>query len=273
MADQGERYIYQRFPYVVLDDTPSSSSDSDSDPSEVSAAASQADIPLPQTPPAPVPAPVPPPPPALPIIPSPPHSPSAEPVADQGQSITPPRVPAWDGLRRGLIFVNFGHPLGGRKLRQGKIFTLNDNLKEKAHRYALFNSDNAEVYEYINEHEAYVDNQPRKSRWEHAQVHSHEFASWLKEKFSYSDDPFVMPSQVKHVFYVPDPIEDGLHYVINMVPRDIYDFEEENKETDGDSYWCEPNEDVDANDSESCDDSDHDDTLWDWMNADEDDAD
>ncbi|KAD6453489.1 hypothetical protein E3N88_08194 [Mikania micrantha] len=47
MADQVERYIYQRFPYVVLDDTPSSSSDSDSDPSEVSAATSQADIPLP----------------------------------------------------------------------------------------------------------------------------------------------------------------------------------------------------------------------------------
>ncbi|KAD4586095.1 hypothetical protein E3N88_23696 [Mikania micrantha] len=102
MADQGERYIYQRFPYVVLDDTPSSSSDYDSDPSEVSAAASQADIPLPQTPPAPVPvpAPVPPPPPAFPIIPSPPHSPPADPVADRRQSISPPRVPAWDGLRR-----------------------------------------------------------------------------------------------------------------------------------------------------------------------------
>ncbi|KAD6794794.1 hypothetical protein E3N88_05690 [Mikania micrantha] len=100
MADQGERYIYQRFPYVVLDDTPSSSSDSDSDPSEVSAAASQADIPLPQTPPAPVPAPVPPPPPAFPIIPSPPHSPPVDPAADRGQSISPPRVPAWDGLRR-----------------------------------------------------------------------------------------------------------------------------------------------------------------------------
>ncbi|KAD4981821.1 hypothetical protein E3N88_18492 [Mikania micrantha] len=92
-----------------------------------------------------------------------------------------------------------------------------------------------------------------------------------------SHDPFVMPSQVKQVFYVPDPIEDGLHYVINMVPRDIYDFEEENNEIDGDSYWCEPNEDglgQLAQDSvESCDDSDHDDTLWDWMNADEDDAD
>ncbi|KAD6454644.1 hypothetical protein E3N88_09350 [Mikania micrantha] len=102
-----------------------------------------------------------------------------------------------------------------------------------------------------------------------------------------------------------DPIEDGLHYVINMVPRDIYDFDE-NDEIDSDSYWCEPNEDglsnlaqdsmqeiqlsrkdippliVDAStnlhatevlDSESCDDSDHDDTLWDWMTADDDEAD
>ncbi|KAD4586038.1 hypothetical protein E3N88_23639 [Mikania micrantha] len=78
MADQGERYIYQRFPYVILDDTPSSSSGSDSDPSEVSADASQAATPVPQTPPAPVPAPAP--------VPTPIPS--------------PPRVPAWDGLRR-----------------------------------------------------------------------------------------------------------------------------------------------------------------------------
>ena len=47
-------------------------------------------------------------------------------------------------------------------------------------------------------------------------------------KFCCSDDPFVMPSQVHQVFYVPDPIEDGLHYVVNRVPRDLYDFEEEN---------------------------------------------
>ncbi|KAD5961765.1 hypothetical protein E3N88_13238 [Mikania micrantha] len=68
MADQGERYIYQRFPYVILDDTPSSSSGSDSDPLEASATASQADAPEPAPEPAPMP--------------------------------SPPRVPAWDGLRR-----------------------------------------------------------------------------------------------------------------------------------------------------------------------------
>ncbi|KAD5802421.1 hypothetical protein E3N88_13781 [Mikania micrantha] len=98
MADQGERYIYQRFPYVLVDDTPSSSSGSDSDPSEAVSLASHTST-VPPIPPLPEPVPVPPPP-ALPIIPSPPHSPPAEPVADQRQSITPPRVPAWDGLRR-----------------------------------------------------------------------------------------------------------------------------------------------------------------------------
>ncbi|KAD4179966.1 hypothetical protein E3N88_28557 [Mikania micrantha] len=99
MAGQGERYIYQRFPYVIVDDTPSSSSGSDSDPSEAVSLASHTST-VPPIPSLPEPVPVPPPPPVLPIIPSPPHSPPAEPVAHQRQSITPPRVPAWDGLRR-----------------------------------------------------------------------------------------------------------------------------------------------------------------------------
>ncbi|KAK1428064.1 hypothetical protein QVD17_16891 [Tagetes erecta] len=124
------------------------------------------------------------------------------------------------------------------------------------------------------------------------------------EKSCSSNDPFVMPSQVKQVFYVPDPVVDGLHYVVKTIPRDIYDFDEENNETDGEFYWCEPDEDrlgssaqaseqetrlsredippllVDAStkldatnvfDSENGDDSDNDDTIWDWMHADEDD--
>ena len=122
------------------------------------------------------------------------------------------------------------------------------------------------------------------------------------KRLCYSDDPFVMPSQVKQVFYIPDPIVDGLHYVVNTVPRDVYDFDEENNETNDKSYWCEPNEDMlgyfaQASEQESCmskedipphivdastklaattidnengDDSDYDDTLWDWMHPDED---
>ncbi|KAD5961495.1 hypothetical protein E3N88_12968 [Mikania micrantha] len=85
MADQGERYIYQRFPYVMVDDTPSSSSGSDSDPSEAVSLASHASA-VPPIPPLPEPVPVPPPPPA------PAHEPAPMP--------SPPRAPAWDGLRR-----------------------------------------------------------------------------------------------------------------------------------------------------------------------------
>ncbi|KAD3639950.1 hypothetical protein E3N88_29173 [Mikania micrantha] len=55
MDNLGERYIYQRFPYVILNDTPSSSSGSDSDPSEASSGASQAVRLVPSTPPSPVP--------------------------------------------------------------------------------------------------------------------------------------------------------------------------------------------------------------------------
>jgi hypothetical protein len=43
-------------------------------------------------------------------------------------------------------------------------------------------------------------------------------------------------------YYVPDPIQDSLHYVVNKVPRDLFDFEEESSENVADSYWCEPNE-------------------------------
>ncbi|KAD4586581.1 hypothetical protein E3N88_24182 [Mikania micrantha] len=53
------------------------------------------------------------------------------------------------------IFVNGGHPLGGKKGRRGKVFTLDTNLKEQAHRYALFNSDCAEVNDYINDGRSY----------------------------------------------------------------------------------------------------------------------
>ncbi|KAD4585517.1 hypothetical protein E3N88_23118 [Mikania micrantha] len=103
MADRGEQY--QLAPHDMRDGTPSSSSAPDSDSSEASTAASRAPSVVPQAQPAlphsPLePRPVTPPPPALPIIPSPPHSPPVDPVADRMQSISPPRVPVWDGLRR-----------------------------------------------------------------------------------------------------------------------------------------------------------------------------
>ncbi|KAD3642164.1 hypothetical protein E3N88_31388 [Mikania micrantha] len=104
MDDQGERYIYQRFPYVVLDDTPSASSGADSDSDEASSVASQATPAAPRTPSAP--RPVTPPPPAPAPEPAQPASqghsqPRAEDMAAEGRhSQSPPRVPVWDGLRR-----------------------------------------------------------------------------------------------------------------------------------------------------------------------------
>ncbi|KAD4180512.1 hypothetical protein E3N88_29103 [Mikania micrantha] len=105
VADPAEQYIYQRFPYLRLDNTPSSSAGSDSDPSEASSAASQATPAGPRTPSSPRPVTPPPPPspvlpPAAPIIPSPPHSPLVPTSADRRQDSSPRRVPVWDGLRR-----------------------------------------------------------------------------------------------------------------------------------------------------------------------------
>ncbi|GJS44251.1 transposase, Ptta/En/Spm [Tanacetum coccineum] len=63
-------------------------------------------------------------------------------------------VEDFDSLARtnksgGVVFVNSGHPFGGKKRRKGKVFTLDETLSEQAHRYALFNSDCTEIDEYI----------------------------------------------------------------------------------------------------------------------------
>lgn len=44
-----------------------------------------------------------------------------------------------------VVFVNVGHPLGGKKRRKGTLFTLDASKSEQAHRYAFFNSDSKEV--------------------------------------------------------------------------------------------------------------------------------
>ncbi|XP_074315383.1 uncharacterized protein LOC141651578 [Silene latifolia] len=279
------------------------------------------------------------------------------------------------------IFGNCGHPLGGKKQRNGRLFTLDTKLAAQAHRYALFNSDSQEVDQCIKEHEAFVNCQSRKSKWKRARNHGHDFPNWLKEKASQNgvseqifwlakgpsptakrfkgyyangyefytksrdvrcktqnsgvtlsaltssfasskdknpvdgdvtyygsileiielnywskftlvlfrcewyqvekdeygitcvnvnkycsvDDPFVMPSQVHQVFYVADPILDGLQYVMTKVPRDIFDYDIEIAEPNNDlimhSRHVEPEENIRFDDN--------DDTLWDWMQAEE----
>ena len=47
------------------------------------------------------------------------------------------------------VFKNSGHPLGGKKRRKDKLFTLDPVCGEQAHRYALFNSDCKELDNYI----------------------------------------------------------------------------------------------------------------------------
>ncbi|CAO2827741.1 unnamed protein product [Amaranthus hypochondriacus] len=60
-----------------------------------------------------------------------------------------------------------------------------------------------------------------------------------KNKLCYVNDPFVRPSQVHQVFYVGDLEVDGIYFVLNKVPRDIFDFNMDKNIDDGNSFWCE----------------------------------
>ncbi|KAD6454383.1 hypothetical protein E3N88_09089 [Mikania micrantha] len=110
------------------------------------------------------------------------------------------------------IFVNGGHPLGGKKGKRGKVFTLDTNIKEQAHRYALFNSECAEVNDYIKL--SYI-----------AQANEQETCLSREDI-----PPLIVEASTK------------------LVVADVID-----KDNGGDS--------------------DYDDTLWDWMHADENDDD
>ncbi|XP_010681270.2 uncharacterized protein LOC104896251 [Beta vulgaris subsp. vulgaris] len=302
------------------------------------------------------------------------------------------------------FFPKVGHPIGGKRTRNGKGFSLDVISKKQAHRYIIFNCNNTAIEKYIEEHQQLVNSHRRKRRWDDAQSHSNDFIDWFQEKvqreqvdgqlfwlakgpntkarrymgyfvngyrfctkgrdsriktqnsgvtliattssFASSrdqnpvdedvtyygvieeiieldfwsqfsvvlfkcqwflanvdefgltfvnfkkkcsqSDPFVLASQVHQVFYVQDPQEHDIHYVMQRVPRDLFDFEEAmNEET----YWEEamdssgsdiPN--VDASDTYSRasgevrsveityheEDFEHDDTDWDWMHADTD---
>ncbi|KAG6499767.1 hypothetical protein ZIOFF_039559 [Zingiber officinale] len=186
------------------------------------------------------------------------------------------------------VFKNSGHPLGGKKRRKGKLFTLDPVCGEQAHRYALFNSDCKELDNYIR---FYTKVRDAKCKTQNSGVSvrasTPSFASsrdknpvvgdvdyygaiieiielnyWSKskvvlfycewyqvEKDDYGlpyvnmkklcslNDPYVMPSQVHQVFYVPDPLVDSLQYVMNRVPRDLY--EGDYGINDGNTYWSE----------------------------------
>ena len=50
------------------------------------------------------------------------------------------------------------------------------------------------------------------------------------------DDPFVLSSQVKQVFYVKDQKDENWFHVVMTKPRDVYDMGEKSNESDDESY-------------------------------------
>ncbi|CAH9068815.1 unnamed protein product [Cuscuta epithymum] len=59
-------------------------------------------------------------------------------------------------------------------------------------------------------------------------------------KFCSLDDPFVLPSQVNQVFYVSDPINSDLCYVMERIPRNFFEVETQINEDTQNNYWQEP---------------------------------
>uniref|UniRef100_A0A803MIQ8 DUF4218 domain-containing protein n=1 Tax=Chenopodium quinoa TaxID=63459 RepID=A0A803MIQ8_CHEQI len=68
-------------------------------------------------------------------------------------------------------YLREGHPIAGKRKRKGKGFTLDFQSLKQAHRYIVFNCDNAPVETYIKEHQIWVNSQGRKRRWDSAQSH------------------------------------------------------------------------------------------------------
>lgn len=55
-------------------------------------------------------------------------------------------------------------------------------------------------------------------------------------KLCYTNDPFVLASQVHQIFHIQDPLKGERHYVLQNVPRDLL---EECMETNENQYWAE----------------------------------
>ena len=56
------------------------------------------------------------------------------------------------------------------------------------------------------------------------------FRSVNFNKSYHKSDPYVLASQVQQVFFVEDPIEKMVHYVVKKLPRDWCDNEEQIEE-------------------------------------------
>ncbi|XP_019253852.1 PREDICTED: uncharacterized protein LOC109232540 [Nicotiana attenuata] len=82
------------------------------------------------------------------------------------------------------IFPKIGHPIGSKKKRKGKAFSMDLQLCFEAHRYVLFNTGDEQVENFIKEHKSLIDNHTRSNAWVwvRARNHSQEFSNWFKEK-------------------------------------------------------------------------------------------
>uniref|UniRef100_A0A803N0A3 DUF4216 domain-containing protein n=2 Tax=Chenopodium quinoa TaxID=63459 RepID=A0A803N0A3_CHEQI len=63
------------------------------------------------------------------------------------------------------------------------------------------------------------------------------------KRLCYTNDPFMMANQVNQVFYVQDSKENHLHYVMENIPGDLFDMNEESNGDVGVSYWNESSSD------------------------------
>ena len=50
------------------------------------------------------------------------------------------------------------------------------------------------------------------------------------------NDPFVMLAQVQQLFYVSNPVIDGLHYVTHSILSDLYNVDSKINTNDGSTY-------------------------------------
>ncbi|KAL8120317.1 hypothetical protein AgCh_017475 [Apium graveolens] len=67
-----------------------------------------------------------------------------------------------------------------------------------------------------------------KCCWYQEEKDEYELTKVNSNKLSHKNNPYVMSSQVQQVFYVQDPIQKMVHYVIKKFPRDVCDAENEN---------------------------------------------
>ncbi|KAL8126802.1 hypothetical protein AgCh_013916 [Apium graveolens] len=135
-----------------------------------------------------------------------------------------------DTMSQSARNTSLEYHIGTRKNQDGKVFKLIHVDWKAFHHYVIFNSGNNEIECLIREHRVSLDGEETSKRFKRERTHNSDFWIWLKaevlSKESISRD--LESSQVQQVFYVQDPIQKIIHYVIKKLPRDACDAENEN---------------------------------------------